>query len=179
MSGVLIGEKTVLRELRDCDAKHILNWWNDEEIMRYLFGFCMPATKPRVDAWVRREMEKEMNPFFMIDGAKTGIDPIGYIAFRDIQPKDRHANLKYVIGNKEQWRKGFASDAVKTAISFGFNELHLHRINANCFVPNTASMCLLEKLGFINEGIRRQQTFMNGQWVDSVCWGLLKEEWKK
>ncbi|MBI5005294.1 MAG: GNAT family N-acetyltransferase [Candidatus Lloydbacteria bacterium] len=176
----------MLRELKESDAKYILKWWNDVEITSYLFGFCMPATKPRVDAWVKKEMDKEMNPFFIIDTLVPDnqpemdqINPLGYIALRDIEPKDRHANLKYIIGNKEQWRKGFAYDATKTIISFGFKELRLHRINANCFVPNTASMCLLKKLGFQNEGIRRQQTFIHGQWVDVACWGLLKEEWEQ
>lgn len=172
-------EKMILRELRESDVKCILKWWNDYEVTKYFFGFIMPATLPRVSDWVKKEMEKPNNPFFVIEieeldkSRKTS----GYIALRDFEPKDRHANIKFIIGETKHWRNGYGFSAAKKVVDFGFNEMGLCRINANCFTANTASMSLLKKLGFTQEGVQRKKTFISGKWEDFAMWGLLKDEY--
>lgn len=171
-------ECAVLRELRETDTESILKWWNDEKVTKYFFGFIMPATLVRVSGWVKKEMEKANNPFFVIDVLDEPGKEIGYAALRDFEPKDRHANLKFMIGDKIKWNKGYGFSAAKQVVDFGFKEMGLRRIGAGCFEPNIASMSLLKKLGFTKEGVRREQTLINGTWTDFVMWGLLKKEYK-
>lgn len=172
-------KKVVLRELRESDVEYILKWWNDPEVTKYFFGFIMPATLPRVSGWVKKEMEKDNNPLFIIESFGHGAEDtevIGYIALRDITPKDRHANLKLMIGEKKEQKKGYGFDAAEQIINFGFKEMGLRRIGAGCFEPNIASMSLLKKLGFMQEGVRREQTFINNMWTNFVLWGLLRDK---
>jgi ribosomal-protein-alanine N-acetyltransferase len=68
------------------------------------------------------------------------------------------------------------SEALRTLIPFGFNEIEMHRIQASVFPENTASIRLLEKFGFQQEGILRQYTYIKYRdvWEDCLVMALLK-----
>ncbi|MBT2401991.1 GNAT family N-acetyltransferase, partial [Streptomyces sp. ISL-100] len=75
------------------------------------------------------------------------------------------------------WGKGYAADAARTMISFGFRELGLHRISAAIGPDNLPSIKLVEKLGFTREGVLRDHVFTNGAWRDSILFSVLEQEW--
>ncbi len=64
--------------------------------------------------------------------------------------------------------KGYMSMAVKLLVSYAFEELHLHRIEANVMPKNKASLRVLEKNDFINEGISKYYLNINGIWEDHI-----------
>lgn len=71
------------------------------------------------------------------------------------------------------------SEALLQVLKFGFEELDLHRIQACTAKENEASKRLLHKNGFVQEGILRQDYLVNGIFDDSLCFSLLRPEWKK
>jgi RimJ/RimL family protein N-acetyltransferase len=71
------------------------------------------------------------------------------------------------------------AEAVSAIIAYGFSELGLHRIEANPLAGNIASVNLLLKLGFTNEGNLRQRVFFRDRFKDQLHFGLLKDEWIK
>lgn len=85
------------------------------------------------------------------------------------------AVLGYWVGEPFA-RRGVMSDAVKTALTFAFGELELHRIEAACLPRNRASRGLLEKLGFRNEGSARAYLRIAGRWEDHLLYAMLAEE---
>lgn len=86
------------------------------------------------------------------------------------------ADLGYAL--RPEWQgRGIARVAVSRMIEFGFNDLDLHRITANIGPMNTASMRLVESLGFQREGTIRDHVHTNGAWRDSVSYSLLENEW--
>ncbi len=76
------------------------------------------------------------------------------------------------------WEKGYATEASRALMDFGFAELGLHRIFATCDPANTASAHVLEKLGMKREGRLREHKWSKGKWRDSFLYAMLEQEWK-
>lgn len=82
--------------------------------------------------------------------------------------------LGYRIDKKEN-SKGYATEAISKVIDFAFNELKLHRIEANIMPANTASIKVVKKLGFVYEGDSKKYLKINGEWEDHQHYVLLNE----
>jgi ribosomal-protein-alanine N-acetyltransferase len=65
---------------------------------------------------------------------------------------------------------------VRAVAPFAFGALNLHRLEAACIPTNAASMRLLEKCGFVREGLARQYLCINGQWQDHVLYARLRDD---
>jgi ribosomal-protein-alanine N-acetyltransferase len=72
-------------------------------------------------------------------------------------------------------RQGYMTAAVRAVIPFAFMSLRLHRLEAACIPPNTASIRLLEKTGFVREGYAREYLCINGVWQDHLLYGRLND----
>ena len=101
---------------------------------------------------------------------------IGGIGLR-VEEKHQHAELGYWLG-LPFWSKGFATEAAREMIRYGFEELKLHRIFASHFGHNSASGRVLTKLGMRYEGRQREHLCKWDQFVDSELYGLLRQEWE-
>ncbi len=95
----------------------------------------------------------------------------------DISEAHSHAELGYWIG-VPFWGNGYATEAARAAIDFGFQTLRLHRIYAHCFAGNTASQRVLEKIGMSQEGRSRQHIKKWNRYVDIENYGLLAEDFR-
>lgn len=74
------------------------------------------------------------------------------------------------------WRQGFTTEALHKILTFGFTNLHLHRIEAGCAVDNIASIKVLEKVGMIREGRKRKVLPIRGTWSDNYIYAILKTD---
>ena len=72
--------------------------------------------------------------------------------------------------------KGFMTAAVRAVIGFAFDSLHLNRVEAACLPNNTASIRLLEKVGFAREGYARRYLCIDGRWQDHLLYGLVRDD---
>jgi ribosomal-protein-alanine N-acetyltransferase len=100
---------------------------------------------------------------------------IGSAAFSNIV---RGPFLSCFLGyrsDKEEVNKGYVTEAVRKGIEVVFNELGLHRIEANIMPENKASLRAAEKLGFRNEGLSVRYLKINGKWEDHIHMVLLNE----
>ena len=73
-------------------------------------------------------------------------------------------------------RQGLMTDAVKAVVSFSFEELGLHRIEAACVPENIPSRDLLRKIGFKEEGYARKYLRINGRWQDHLLFAWLSTD---
>jgi RimJ/RimL family protein N-acetyltransferase len=73
-------------------------------------------------------------------------------------------------------KKGYAEDALRILLRYGFWERRYQKCNSACVHTNEASIRLHKKLGFVEEGRRRRQVFFDGQYHDDVLFGLTREE---
>lgn len=74
--------------------------------------------------------------------------------------------------------RGIATEAVRLVLEFGFQTLNIHRIEAYVAPQNLASVRVLEKSGFVREGLLRQLLFINGVWVDHYMYAILQNDYK-
>jgi RimJ/RimL family protein N-acetyltransferase len=87
------------------------------------------------------------------------------------------AEIGYILG-REHWGRGYAGEAQRRVIDFAFDELGLHRLEADTHPDNAASTRSLERLGFRREGLLRERWLVGGEFGDSVIWGLLADDWR-
>jgi [ribosomal protein S5]-alanine N-acetyltransferase len=72
--------------------------------------------------------------------------------------------------------RGYATEAVQQAVRFGFEEVDLHRVQAAVMPRNIASVRVLEKAGFRDEGYARRYLYINGVWEDHRIFAITREE---
>lgn len=98
---------------------------------------------------------------------------IGNITISGLSSFHRNAEIAYVVGETNYWGKGVASFAVASMIHMAKEEYDLNKLHAGIAGGNTRSGKVLEKNGFIIEGIRKKHLFLNGDFVDQIEYGLL------
>lgn len=113
----------------------------DPEVMRYLGG---PLTRSQARAYIERSLEHERTFGFgrygvVRDGGLIGM--CGYAPVRD------YVDLGYRF-TRSSWGNGFATEAARAVIDYGFSVLGLHEIVAMALIDNTDSIRVIEKLGF-------------------------------
>ncbi|WP_227396132.1 GNAT family N-acetyltransferase [Jeotgalibacillus aurantiacus] len=94
----------------------------------------------------------------------------------NIKEYNQSGELSYIL-HPEFWGNGFASEAAKRLVAYGFKELELHKIFATCDPRNTASSNLLQKLSMTYDGRLRDDLFIRDGWRDSSLFSLLEYEY--
>ncbi len=173
-------ERFLLRplEMSDVFAMHTLS--NDPDVSANLAD--MPYPYPReaavgtVEAMQNLAARGEAFAFALILREGESKELVGVI-YLIVNPVNQHGELIYWIG-KSYWGLGYATEALRAVIIFAFNRLKLHRVYAHVFQHNMASSRVLQKVGMQYEGMLRDHVFKNGQFIDLLCYGLLREEFK-
>jgi len=102
------------------------------------------------------------------------IGNIGILISKNIDNKQ--GTIGWLLGNKFQGQ-GFASEAARALLTFGFDALGLHRISAGTSRDNIRSWLLMERIGMRREAHFKQSEYVNGEWQDEFIYGILAEEW--
>ncbi|MHA1914629.1 MAG: GNAT family N-acetyltransferase [Promethearchaeota archaeon] len=154
--------------------------WNNDPKVRYYARWAMPTTPEDIKGWFTPRSERGARDvvFFTIyhKGDKR---PIGSIGLFKINWLNRNAHIAATIGEPEYWGKGIAGEASNLLIRYGFTELNFHKIYAEVFNPNKRSLRAAEKLGFKPEGVLKEDFYIDGGYVDTHQFGLLKRDWIK
>ena len=100
---------------------------------------------------------------------------VGGISLHSRDQKNGTFSFGIVI-DREHRGRGYAEDAVRILLRYGFWERRYQKCNSACVHTNEASIRLHNKLGFVEEGRRRRQVFFNGEYHDDVLFGLTREE---
>ena len=102
---------------------------------------------------------------------------IGTCSLFHIDAQCRRAEIGYSMASL-YWGKGYMHEALTALINYGFDQLNLHRMEADTDPRNTASRRCLERLGFINEGHLRERWIVNNEICDTSFYGLLHRDWQ-
>ena len=167
-----------LRELRDEDVCGFFAIFSDPEVMRYW------SRLPVADMEEARRMltdirDRVQQRSFFKWGITRNTDErlIGTCTLFHVEIDHRRAEVGYALG-REYWGKGYMQEALNGLINFSFNELNMHRIEADVDPRNAASIKTLERLGFQREGYLRERWQVGGEIQDALFFGLLRREWK-
>ena len=101
---------------------------------------------------------------------------IGCVAFNNIvRGAFQSCHLGYRL-DRDELNMGYMTEAIQKGIDIIFNEFGLHRIEANIMPKNKRSMRVVQKLGFVNEGMASQYLKINGKWEDHIHMVLLNDK---
>jgi len=89
----------------------------------------------------------------------------------------RSAYLGYYIGAAHA-RQGHMTEGLQLMLKYAFEQLKLHRLEANVQPHNTSSIALIKRAGFVHEGFSRRYLKIGGRWRDHERWAILCEDWK-
>lgn len=109
-----------------------------------------------------------------VDHRLVGVANLSQIFYGRFQ----NAYLGY-YGSVDYAHQGLMTEGVALVVNHGFTTLKLHRIEANIQPDNLASINLVKRLGFTNEGFSRQYLKINGKWRDHQRWALTVEHWQQ
>jgi len=100
---------------------------------------------------------------------------VGGISLHSRDDKNGLFGFGIVIG-REHRRKRYAEEAARILLRYGFWERRYQKCNSACVHTNEPSIALHRRLGFVEEGRRRRQSFFNGEYYDDVLFGMTREE---
>jgi RimJ/RimL family protein N-acetyltransferase len=103
---------------------------------------------------------------------------IGDVALQEFDWRNRNCSLGLGIAKLEHRSQGYGKEASALMLVYAFENLGLHRVAAYTLDTNEAGKKCLKKLGFKQEGRKRQDRWIAGQWVDMLQFSILSEEWR-
>jgi RimJ/RimL family protein N-acetyltransferase len=171
-------ERLVLRELHPADAASVAERAGDRQVARFLIAVPSPYPVSLATRWIAGRIAWWPQARGITLAIARREDPgllLGTVSLRRFL-RDRRAELGYWLG-ADAWGSGYATEAADAMIEFGFRELGLERIYAQVLEGNEPSCRVLEKLGMMNEGIRRRHIRKGKRLCDVSMFGLLRDEW--
>ena len=169
----LVGERLYLREVRPSDVNDAYyRWMNDPEVTQYLESRFAPNSMETLQEYVKNFLGDKDNIFLAIV-LKENHKHIGNIKMGPINWFHRLADIGVMLGEKDSWGKGYASEAISLLAEHAFRTLNLHKLTAGCYESNQGSLKAFQKAGFEIEGIRKKHGFLNGEYVDSILLGKI------
>jgi RimJ/RimL family protein N-acetyltransferase len=84
-----------------------------------------------------------------------------------------------MLGDKDIRGKGYGIDTVMATMRYAFDEMHLERLDGGMIEYNTISINLYKKLGWVEEGVRRNHLYRKGKYWDYILVGVTREDYYK
>lgn len=176
-------ERLILRKLHEADVDDLFQMTSDPEVVNQT-AVLEVHTHISQTIQLLQSMLSGYNAYAGQDWSVVAIvekqsnKMIGYVGFFDQKPSFLRAELGYII-HRAYWNKGYATEACRALLDFGFKRIGLNRIEATAFPENIASTRVLEKVGMQYEGLMRQRVMRDGVARDRVMYAVLKDEYAK
>jgi len=174
----LTTKRLELRLMTADDLDFIFQHFSNEDVNRYILDDepvqTMEQAQEIIDFYVPPG-EKSYNRWVIT--LKTDKTPIGTCGFHKWDRHHHHAEIGYDLG-PDYWHKGYMTEALRAVLDHGFKKMELNRIEAIVYPENTASLRLLKRLGFHQDGLLRQSFRQGDKYHDHLLLSLLKDEWQ-
>lgn len=172
---MLKGARVALGALVHSDLSVMLGWTNDREQVLFNAPY-RPVTESEHTEWFGEIQRRKDTVIFGIRLLDTG-KLIGSCQLHSINPVHRGAELQIRLGEKEERQKGYGTEAVQLLLGFAFGDLNLNRVYLHVFGTNEAALRTYEKVGFMREGTLRKAVYVDGEYIDVVVMGILRNEY--
>lgn len=175
MNGIYFieGERLYLRGVTADDVNETyLRWMHDPEVMQYLESRFQPHSLSSLHEFVT-QMQHDRDQLFLAIVLKDKDRHIGNIKLGPINWIHRFADIGLLIGEKDCWGKGYATEAIQLLTQYAFNALNLHHLTAGCYATNMGSARAFLKAGWVEEGRRKSYFYSAGKYVDEILLGIV------
>lgn len=175
----LEGERVCLRMPRSEDAADVLRVFGDPEAMHYWSHGPLPdldAARRYLDGIDAGCRDRTLFQWAITEPPNDRL--VGTVTLYQWDRQCRRAEIGFMLA-RDRWGKGLATEAVRAVLAFAFDSegMDLHRVEADVDPANEASLGLLHRVGFLDEGRLRDRWFTYGRWSDSILLGLLRSDY--
>jgi len=178
MEHLIQTERLIIRLANPEDAKHIYAYRCDFTENRYQGWF--PESAEEVRDYITHMPETIDATDICFQFAIINVNEnrlIGDMGIIFTNHKGMQAEIGCTLC-KDYQKKGYATEALTAMVNYLFAALNKHRVVASVDPRNTASIRLIERLGFRKEAHFKESYYLRGQWVDDIIYALLKHEWR-
>lgn len=174
---ILNTHRLTLRQIRPKDIHQIFEGLSDQQVIKYYaVSFnSLEATEEQMK-WYEGLWKNRTGIWWAIS-LKGEKELIGACGFNNYEEKHRKVEIGYWLF-PAFWQKGFASEAIKKILEFGFEQMQLQRMEAFVEEGNDSSSGMLEKLNFSYEGTMRHCEFKNGTFINVLIYALLQNDYR-
>lgn len=169
---ILRGRKVVLRPLATGDLRRCVKWFSDPQVVQYL-GRNTPVTLAEEERWFQEYKRRAEEQIFAIEADGKHI---GNLGLHKVDRAHRKAEVGIVIGEPGFWSRGYGTDAMRTALRYGFDILGLNKISLDVLETNNRGIQSYRKCGFVREGVHREDVWKNGRFFNVVRMSILARE---
>ena len=174
----LTSRRLSLRWLEERDAADLFAIFSDPHVMRYW------SSTPWTDEAAGLELVQSVRRNFVVGSLyQWGVvrrdedAVIGTCTLAGVDARNRRAEIGFIL-RRDHWGRGYMLEATRTLLRFAFEQLALHRVEADVDPRNDASIRLIERLGFQREGHLRERWLVGEEINDTIMYGLLQREWQ-
>lgn len=172
---MLASSRLRLTPIQSKDKDILFAWINERESVLFN-AFYKPVTEEQHQKWLDSIQLRDDCVIFGI--RLLGADQlIGSCQLHSIHAVHRSAELQIRIGEPEQRGKGFGTEVTHLLLKFAFQDLNLIRVYLHVFATNERAIRLYSRVGFLKEGLLRKAAYINGQYIDVIIMGVLREEY--
>jgi RimJ/RimL family protein N-acetyltransferase len=172
----LIGTNVYLRPLEKEDAATVQPWINDPEVTRTLLVY-RPMSRQAEEEFIANVAKDERSLPLLI-ALREGDRPIGVVGFKNIDFRNRNAELGIAIGEKDCWGRGYGTEVIRLMVDHAFATLNLHRVWLRVNDNNERAYRCYLRAGFQKEGVLRQEYYREGRYWDVIAMSILRDEWQ-
>jgi len=148
----------------DMVTQKYVDWMNDPDINKYTESRFSKHTMDSVKSYVKDISGSSVDYFY---GIFLERNHIGNIKLH-INEHHNLGDVGIIIGDKTQWGKGYATEAIKTVTEHGFDKLELNKISAGIYANNTGSRKAFEKAGYEQEAVHKRTYLCGGEYADEI-----------
>ena len=169
-------DKVLLRPITADDAEDLYDIFSDKQVMKYYDRLPLKS-REEADDLAKMFMDGLADKTMIRWGIeeKAGGKLIGTCGFFCISEDDKKVEIGYEL-RRDRWGMGIMSEALGAIMKFIFTRTDINRVEAFVEVQNVASMRLLDKLGFVNEGTLRQYERCRNELIDVTIWSCLRSD---
>lgn len=170
-------DRLILRPFILDDATRVQELAGDKDVAKTTLNIPHPYALEEAKSWIKNHPTMIKNgtyPFAIV--LKTERIIVGTMTIR-VNETHKKGELAYWVG-KEYWGNGYATEAAKEVVRYGFEDLNLNRVWAKAMSKNPASIKVMKNIGMRKEGVLKQDMIKSGVFVDSDMYGLVKSDYK-
>lgn len=169
-------ERLLLRKLSLTDAVDIYDYASDVQVSKFTTWenhSSLDDTNTFLHMVLQKyENEQPSDWGILLKDTNKVIGTCGWVYLNE---QHHRAEMGYAL-SRNYWNQGLITEAVRTILTFGFNELNLNRIEARCISENIGSERVMQKVGMHYEGLIREQMFVKGRYVNVKLYSALKSD---
>ncbi len=167
-----------LREFVNDDFADVYRYESDPAVVQYVaYGpYTSDECRRDLDWHVAHQQATPRNFYHLALTLPADGRVIGYCGLQFGDDNRHEVELGYAL-HQDFWGQGYMTEAAQALVAYGFHEMAVHRIWAECRPENIGSIRVLQKLNMTQEAHLRKNRWFKGRWWNTLIFGLLEHEW--